>query len=332
MAKRKIDDIDILINKDQPDRVNIANEIQAKLDQRERVRDIKEQYLHKDYATYMPKGKKPKGMVRIVVPLTQQERKKNKYATPISVDLPKAEYERLLEYMSKQSREAVKSYKSAQQLYKKYLNYANEKSNDNETVDIPKWSEIRDSMVGQQFFLPVENGNKKDTIFIGDDPIRLLHNAIRSYKKASTNKFYKNMSLSRYLENTVWKYIREDIRKDAEQKLSSNLSQKERENYQEIINSLPRAYTKAETMRNNFAKIVESWPIPNVSSVAAQKILAMSGDTFVQWYIDNISLSSSDTVNQIFNHGQQWAWDSDQPLNDDMLKNLHQGLIEVGLI
>ena len=41
----------------------------------------------------MPKGKKPKGMVRIVVPLTQQERKKNKYETPISVDLPKAEYE-----------------------------------------------------------------------------------------------------------------------------------------------------------------------------------------------------------------------------------------------
>ena len=61
------------------------------------------------------------------------------------------------------------------------------------------------------------------------------------------------MSLSRYLENTVWKYIREDIRKDATKKLAGNLSQKERENYQEIINSLPRAYTKAETMRNNFA-------------------------------------------------------------------------------
>ena len=132
-------------------------------------------------------------------------------------------------------------------------------------------------VVGSQNYLEtIDKNGVKSRLFIGDDPQKILNQAIREIGKANTN-----VSPSRYLENLVWKYAREDVRKEASKQLRGKLTKQERKKYQQIIMTIPKAYTKSEQMRNNFAQIILSWSIPNVSATAAQNVMAMSGETFV---------------------------------------------------
>lgn len=132
-------------------------------------------------------------------------------------------------------------------------------------------------VVGSQNYLEtIDKNGVKSRLFIGDDPQKILNQAIREIGKANTN-----VSPSRYLENLVWKYAREDVRKEASKQLRGKLTKQERKKYQQIIMTIPKAYTKSEQMRNNFAQIILSWAIPNVSATAAQNVMAMSGETFV---------------------------------------------------
>lgn len=132
-------------------------------------------------------------------------------------------------------------------------------------------------VVGSQNYLEtIDKNGVKSRLFIGDDPQKILNQAIREIGKANTN-----VSPSRYLENLVWKYAREDVRKEASKQLRGKLTKQERKKYQQIIMTIPKAYTKSEQMRNNFAQIILSWSIPNVSVTAAQNVMAMSGETFV---------------------------------------------------
>lgn len=132
-------------------------------------------------------------------------------------------------------------------------------------------------VVGSQNYLEtIDKNGVKTRLFIGDDPQKILNQAIREIGKANTN-----VSPSRYLENLVWKYAREDVRKEASKQLSGKLTKQERKKYQQIIMTIPKAYTKSEQMRNNFSQIILSWSIPNVSVTAAQNVMAMSGETFV---------------------------------------------------
>lgn len=168
-------------------------------------------------------------------------------------------------------------------------------------------------------------------LFIGDDPQKILNQAIREIGKMQ-NKRGMNISPSRYLENMIWKYYREDIRKDASKKLSGKLSRKERKKYQEIIMTIPKAYTKIEQMRNNFAQIVQSWAIPNVSGVAAQKVMSMSGQQFADWYDDNVDNTTDKDLITIFNNNGTWQWDSKQLTNQQMIQHIINWLKSVGLI
>lgn len=132
-------------------------------------------------------------------------------------------------------------------------------------------------VVGSQNYLEtIDKNGVKSRLFIGDDPQKILNQAIREIGKSNTN-----VSPSRYLENLVWKYAREDVRKEASKQLRGKLTKQERKKYQQIIMTIPKAYTKSEQMRNNFAQIIQSWAIPNVSATAAQNVMAMSGETFV---------------------------------------------------
>ena len=168
-------------------------------------------------------------------------------------------------------------------------------------------------------------------LFIGDDPQKILNQAIREIGKMQNQKGM-NISPSRYLENMIWKYYREDIRKDASKKLSGKLSKKERKKYQEIIMTIPKAYTKIEQMRNNFAQIVQSWNIPNVSGVAAQKVMAMSGQSFADWYDDNVHNTTDKDLISIFNKGGTWQWDSNQLTDPQVIQHIINWLKSVGLI
>lgn len=132
-------------------------------------------------------------------------------------------------------------------------------------------------VVGSQNYLEtIDKNGVKSRLFIGDDPQKILNQAIREIGKANTN-----VSPSRYLENLVWKYAREDVRKEASKQLRGKLTKQERKKYQQIIMTIPKAYTKSEQMRNNFAQIILSWSIPNVSATAAQNVMSMGGETFV---------------------------------------------------
>ena len=190
------------------------------------------------------------------------------------------------------------------------------------------FDELINMMVGSQNYLETldESGVKK-RLFIGDDPQKILNQAIREIGKTKTN-----VSPSRYLENLVWKYAREDLRKEASEKLKTKLPKAERKKYQKIIVTIPKAYTKSEQMRNNFAKIIQSWAIPNVSGMAAQNVLAMSGETFVQWYIDNVLTTSNPTVKLVLNSIKNWQWDSDQLTNQQVIQDITNWLKQVGLI
>lgn len=86
--------------------------------------------------------------------------------------------------------------------------------------------------VGSENYLETigQNGTT-EPLFIGDDPQKILNQAIREIGKMQ-NKKGMNISPSRYLENMIWKYYRDDIRKDASKKLSGKLSKKERKKYQ----------------------------------------------------------------------------------------------------
>ena len=90
--------INNLANTNQPNSPNNYYAIQAKLNQRQRARDLKEEYVHKDYVTVNPQGKKPRGYVRIVAPLTLAEKKAGD-VTPTSIQMPKAEYDRIMHYL-----------------------------------------------------------------------------------------------------------------------------------------------------------------------------------------------------------------------------------------
>ena len=168
-------------------------------------------------------------------------------------------------------------------------------------------------------------------LFIGDDPQKILNQAIREIGKMQNQKGM-NISPSRYLENMIWKYYREDIRKDASKKLSGKLSRKERKKYQEIIMTIPKAYAKIEQMRNNFAQIVQSWSIPNVSGVAAQKVMSMSGQSFADWYDDNVHNTTDKDLISIFNKGGTWQWDSNQLTDPQVIQHIINWLKSVGLI
>lgn len=186
--------------------------------------------------------------------------------------------------------------------------------------------------VGSENYLQTigQNGTT-EPLFIGDDPQKILNQAIREIGKMQNQKGM-NISPSRYLENLVWKYYREDIRKDASKKLSGKLSRKERKKYQEIIMTIPKAYTKIEQMRNNFAQIVQSWSIPNVSGVAAKNVMAMSGQQFADWYDDNVHNTTDNDLIQIFNKGGNWQWDSNQLTDPQVIQHIINWLKSVGLI
>lgn len=100
MAKRSTTQqtINNLVNTNQPNNPNNYYAIQAKLNQRQKARDLKEEYVHKDYVTVNPQGKKPRGYVRIVAPLTLADKKAG-IDTPTSIQMPKAEYNRIMRYL-----------------------------------------------------------------------------------------------------------------------------------------------------------------------------------------------------------------------------------------
>lgn len=327
MSKRKDDTVLSLVNENQADNPNIARAIQAKLAKKQQALQIKEQYMHKDYAVLNPQGKKPRGFVRVVAPLTLAEKKAG-VKTPTSIQLPKAEYERIMQYLEQRQREAVVAERAAKKQWKEMQKEINAEIAKGEVPKMMTYDELINMVVGSQNYLETLNeSGKKKRLFIGDDPQKILNQAIREIGKANTN-----VSPSRYLENLVWKYAREDLRKEASQKLRSKLSRAERKKYQQIIVTLPKAYTKSEQMRNNFAKIIQSWAIPNVSGRAAQKILAMSGETFVQWYSKNVHNSTDDELRLQLNSNNKWQWDSDQLTDDESIRHFINWLIEVGLI
>lgn len=333
MAKRSTTQqtINNLVNTNQPNNPNNYYAIQAKLNQRQRARDLKEEYVHKDYVTVNPQGKKPRGYVRIVAPLTLAEKKAGN-VTPTSIQMPKAEYDRIMRYLEQRQREAVIAERDTQkrwdELQKQY-----QQAIKNHTI--PKqiqYEHMINLRVGSENYLETigQNGTT-EPLFIGDDPQKILNQAIREIGKMQ-NKKGMNISPSRYLENMIWKYYRDDIRKDASKKLSGKLSKKERKKYQEIIVTLPKAYTKIEQMRNNFAQIVQSWAIPNVSGVAAQKVMSMSGQQFDDWYDDNVYNTTDQDLITIFNNNGTWQWDSKQLTNQQMIQHIINWLKSVGLI
>ena len=316
-----------LINSNQPNSPNNAKAIQAKLAKKQQALQIKEQYMHKDYAVLNPQGKKPRGFVRVVAPLTLAEKRAG-IKTPTSIQLPKAEYERIIGYLEQRQREAVVAERAAKKQWQKLSKQWNAQIAQGQVPNMINFDELINMMVGSQNYLETldESGVKK-RLFIGDDPQKILNQAIREIGKTKTN-----VSPSRYLENLVWKYAREDLRKEASEKLKTKLPKAERKKYQKIIVTIPKAYTKSEQMRNNFAKIIQSWAIPNVSGMAAQNVLAMSGETFVQWYIDNVLTTSNPTVKLVLNSIKNWQWDSDQLTNQQVIQDITNWLKQVGLI
>lgn len=316
-----------LINTNQPNRPNNAKAIQAKLSKKQQALQIKEQYMHKDYATLNPQGKKPRGYVRIVAPLTLAEKKAG-IKTPTSIQLPKAEYDRIMGYLEQRQKEAVIAERAAQKQWATLQKQWNAAINKGVVPNQIQYQELINMVVGSQNYLEtIDKNGVKSRLFIGDDPQKILNQAIREIGKANTN-----VSPSRYLENLVWKYAREDVRKEASKQLRGKLTKQERKKYQEIIMTIPKAYTKSEQMRNNFAQIILSWSIPNVSATAAQNVMAMSGETFVQWYVDNVLLTSDPTVRLVLNSIKNWQWDSDQLTNQQTIQNIINWLKSVGLI
>lgn len=333
MAKRSTTQqtINNLVNTNQPNNPNNYYAIQAKLNQRQRARDLKEEYVHKDYVTVNPQGKKPRGYVRIVAPLTLADKKAG-IDTPTSIQMPKAEYQRIMGYLEKRQKEAVIAERATQKRWDE-LQKQNQQAIKNHII--PKqiqYEHMINLRVGRENYLDTigQNG-QTEPLFIGDDPQKILNQAIREIGKMQNQKGM-NISPSRYLENMIWKYYREDIRKDASKKLSSKLSRKERKKYQEIIMTIPKAYTKIEQMRNNFAQIVQSWSIPNVSGVAAQKVMTMSGQQFADWYDDNVHNTTDNNLIQIFNKGGNWQWDSNQLTDPQVIQHIINWLKSVGLI
>lgn len=333
MAKRSTTQqtINNLVNTNQPNNPNNYYAIQAKLNQRQRARDLKEEYVHKDYVTVNPQGKKPRGYVRIVAPLTLAD-KKDGITTPTSIQMPKAEYERIMGYLEKRQKEAVIAERATQKRWDEQQKQYQQAIKNHTIPKQISYEHMINLRVGSENYLETigQNGTT-EPLFIGDDPQKILNQAIREIGKMQ-NQRGMNISPSRYIENLVWKYYRDDIRKDASKKLSGKLTKKERKKYQEIIVTLPKAYTKIEQMRNNFAQIVQSWAIPNVSGVAAQKVMAMSGQQFADWYDDNVYNTTDKDLITIFNNNGTWQWDSKQLTNQQMIQHIINWLKSVGLI
>lgn len=333
MAKRSTTQqmINSLVNTNQPNNPNNYYAIQAKLNQRQKARDLKEQYVHKDYVTVNPQGKKPRGYVRIVAPLTLADKKAG-IKTPTSIQMPKAEYDRIMGYLEKRQREAVIAERATQKRWDELQKQYQQAIKNHAIPKQIQYEHMINLRVGSENYLETigQNGVTQP-LFIGDDPQKILNQAIREIGKMQNQKGM-NISPSRYLENMIWKYYREDIRKDASKKLSGKLSRKERKKYQEIILTIPKAYTKIEQMRNNFAQIVQSWNIPNVSSVAAQKVMSMSGQSFADWYDDNVHNTTDKDLISIFNKGGTWQWDSNQLTDPQVIQHIINWLKSVGLI
>ena len=333
MAKRSTTQqtINNLVNTNQPNNPNNYYAIQAKLNQRQKARDLKEQYVHKDYVTVNPQGKKPRGYVRIVAPLTLADKKAG-IKTPTSIQMPKSEYDRIMGYLEKRQREAVIAERATQKRWDELQKQYQQAIKNHAIPKQIQYEHMINLRVGSENYLETigQNGVTQP-LFIGDDPQKILNQAIREIGKMQNQKGM-NISPSRYLENMIWKYYREDIRKDASKKLSGKLSRKERKKYQEIIMTIPKAYTKIEQMRNNFAQIVQSWYIPNVSGVAAQKVMAMSGQSFADWYDDNVHNTTDKDLINIFNKGGTWQWDSNQLTDPQVIQNIINWLKSVGLI
>ena len=333
MAKRSTTQqtINNLVNTNQPNNPNNYYAIQAKLNQRQKARDLKEQYVHKDYVTVNPQGKKPRGYVRIVAPLTLADKKAG-IKTPTSIQMPKSEYDRIMGYLEKRQREAVIAERATQKRWDELQKQYQQAIKNHAIPKQIQYEHMINLRVGSENYLETigQNGVTQP-LFIGDDPQKILNQAIREIGKMQNQKGM-NISPSRYLENMIWKYYREDIRKDASKKLSGKLSRKERKKYQEIIMTIPKAYTKIEQMRNNFAQIVQSWSIPNVSGVAAQKVMAMSGQSFADWYDDNVHNTTDKDLINIFNKGGTWQWDSNQLTDPQVIQNIINWLKSVGLI
>ena len=333
MAKRSTTQqtINNLVNTNQPNNPNNYYAIQAKLNQRQKARDLKEQYVHKDYVTVNPQGKKPRGYVRIVAPLTLADKKAG-IKTPTSIQMPKSEYDRIMGYLEKRQREAVIAERATQKRWDELQKQYQQAIKNHAIPKQIQYEHMINLRVGSENYLETigQNGVTQP-LFIGDDPQKILNQAIREIGKMQNQKGM-NISPSRYLENMIWKYYREDIRKDASKKLSGKLSRKERKKYQEIIMTIPKAYTKIEQMRNNFAQIVQSWYIPNVSGVAAQKVMSMSGQSFADWYDDNVYHTTDKDLINIFNKGGTWQWDSNQLTDPQVIQNIINWLKSVGLI
>lgn len=323
--------INSLQNTNQPNNPNNYYAIQAKLNQRQKVRDLKEEYVHKDYVTVNPQGKKPRGYVRIVAPLTLADKKAG-VKTPTSIQMPKAEYDRIMRYLEQRQREAIIAERATQKRWDELQKQYQQAIKNHAIPKQIQYEHMINLRVGRENYLETigQNGVTQP-LFIGDDPQKILNQAIREIGKMQNQKGM-NISPSRYLENMIWKYYREDIRKDASKKLSGKLSRKERKKYQEIIMTIPKAYTKIEQMRNNFAQIVQSWSIPNVSGVAAQKVMSMSGQQFADWYDDNVHNTTDNDLISIFNKGGNWQWDSNQLTDPQLIQNIINWLKSVGLI